>query len=283
MDSNFLHQARSKAVENQVQSLTDSIQSLSSRLEKINGLRTSNNYVKDSDWTDVYKKWNDWEDEDEIKTTLQKSKQKLTKLKRNHEKTQRKQIDADPDSICCSSQNREDERKVVKMSTKERLEHMQIFRRDHGNKEYEQGNFSKARKWYDKALIYYEYCFMSSGKEADQVEEERLLCLLNIAACDLALKHYQACIESCIEALAIPRSDTFLTFKALLRRAKAYRLTSEFQKAKLDLEQAKGIIVKLDDQNQSNDLHNEFKLLEKAIGTYDSKSKEFAKRMLRKC
>ena len=37
---------------------------------------------------------------------------------------------------CCSSQNRGAEVKVIKMTTRERLKHMQSFRCDHGNLEY---------------------------------------------------------------------------------------------------------------------------------------------------
>ena len=282
MNIDHIHKARSEAVEEQLQSLQTSIQNLTSRLVKRKEVDKSNStsQCNSLDWTNVYKKWDEFEDIEEIKMEIQKSKQKFGKLKKNYDMTQRKK-DKNKTSFCCSSSNRNDERRVVMMTTKERLEYMQSFRCDHGNVEYEKGCFASARKWYDKALIYYEYCFMSSGTEAKQVEHERLLCLLNMAACDIAMKNYNDCIETCCEALEVAKDKNHETVKALFRRAKAYRLTHNFQNARDDLDQAKDIILTSKMMNLSKDIDTEQHLLTQDIQKYTTNSKVFAKQMLR--
>ena len=186
-------------------------------------------------------------------------------------------------SFCCSSQNRDAEVKVIKMTTWERLKHMQLFRCDHGNVEYKKGDFLEASKWYDKSLIYYEYCFMASGEEKDKVENERMLCLLNMAACNLALHKFEECIENCSEVLDImsngPNND-HKRVKALFRRAQAYRITFRFQQAQVDLEQAKSIMSKSNDSIHSKALDDELHVLTCTIEKYNSNSKEIAKRMM---
>ena len=135
-------------------------------------------------WTHIYDKCNNWVDTDEIQSQIKKSKQEFSKLKKNHEMSKGRNM---KESLCCSSQNHGAEVKVIKMTTRERLKHMQSFRCDHGNLEYKKGNYLEALKWYDKSLMYYEYCFMSSGGGKGKVENEQMLCLLNMAACNLAL------------------------------------------------------------------------------------------------
>ncbi len=280
-----IHQVRSEAVQSQAQSLHESIQNLSSRLARRQEIVKTNQeeQTETVHWTNVYKKWDDWEDTEDIQKEIKESKQKLTKLKRNHEKTNRKKVKNE--SFCCSSQNRDDEKRVILMTTQERLEHMKSFRRDHGNLEYGKGKYEDARKWYDKSLIYYEYCFLSSGEEFKQVEEERLLCLLNISACYLALKRYNDCIESCNEALEISTCTNEHKVKALLRRAKAYRCTLQFQNSKNDLDDAKNSIttLKMTSRIYTRDLDYEYQLLTKATEKYELDSKDLARRMINKC
>jgi tetratricopeptide (TPR) repeat protein len=297
-----LHQVRSEAVENQVKTLHETIQKQSSLLQRqkqqqaiINQKEqstdeTGGNIKHSKDWTNIYDKWNNWEDIEELSSSIKTTKQKLSKLKKNHEMTNRKKKNNGNDNnafgnFCCSSsQNRIAEKKVIQMSTKKRLEHMQSFRKDHGNAEYEKGNYVKAYKWYDKSLIYYEYCFMSSGEEKKEVEEERLLCLLNIAACYLALKRYQDCVETCNEAMEVSTSYNQRKVKALFRRAQAYRYLNNFQKAKDDLDNAKEIslLSKHEVATHSMALDNELKALTETIQNYESNSKAFAKRMMGK-
>lgn len=321
-----LHQARSDAIETQVKSLHQSIQKQSHRLARqheknqackllqeqeqeqqgqsqneSNGGTRSNGETKGvkSNWTDIYDKWNNWHDTEDIETDITKTKKKLSRLEKNNEMQKRKNAhnnnSGGSSPFCCSSsQNRSAEREVVKMSTKERLNHMRLFRMDHGNVEFEQGNYSKACKWYDKSLIYYEYCFMACGTEKEQVEEERLLCLLNTAACHLGLKKYKDCIDVCTEALEASKSNTkhgSKLVKALFRRAKAYRLSQDFQKAGDDLRNAQDILLLTTKNDNDNDndvrsrsetLDKELELLTLAIDKYKSNSVAFAKRMMRK-
>ncbi len=343
MNVNNLHQTRAEIVDSQVKSLEESIQKQSRRLKKQQHFNTNANasttiadtnsssssssddeeihHVKESNnsWTNIYQQWDTWEDVEEMEMILKKTKKKLSKLKKNNERLKRNITPSSSStfssvsskaSYCCNSQNRIAEREVASMSTKQRLKHMKSFR-DNGNKEYHNGNYKDACKWYDKSLIYYEYCFMTTSiNEKKNVEEERILCLLNLAACYLGLKKYTECIESCTEILNETRKYTTNTttegercnssnthanantaptcscnkkvIKALFRRARALRLTHKFQQAKDDLDEAMKLMKLLNDYFHLNSIENEYKLVKDAIKVYECNSKKIAKRMMKK-
>jgi len=234
-------------------------------------------------WTNSYRKWDEWEDEEELENRIETTRERLTKLSSSRDSkrtsTGRSNGCAMPaQQLCCpSSQSRSAERAVAKMSIKERLKCMKAFRQEHGNRCFEKRDFVAAIKWYEKSLLYYEYCLPSSDQEREAVDQERLKCCLNSAACHLELKHYRQCIECCTEALEVANGKSV---KALYRRAKAYRCSCEFDKALLDLEKA--MVLGKNSTSFQSVLNEEYAVLQEVIQSYQNKTKMVAEKMMKK-
>ena len=122
---------------------------------------------------------------------------------------------------CCSVS--EAERKVARMSLRERLKHMKTFRQGQGNRCFKKQDFKVALMWYEKSLMYYEYCFPSNDWEIEAIDEERKLCLVNSAACHLELKEYRQCIECCTEALEVAQE-----YQSLVQKSKSLSVLVQF-------------------------------------------------------
>lgn len=120
------------------------------------------------------------------------------------------------------------------MKTCDRLDEMVLFK-EQGNTLFKQHNYKGALALYEKSLIYFEYCFDGSPDERKRADTIREVCLLNAAACFLRLKLYSKCIEYCTDAIQVDDSNP----KAWFRRAKAHRLTHDFDAAEKDLERAR--------------------------------------------
>ncbi len=287
---------------------------------------TCNNTCNNT-WVDSYQKWNEWQKEEELQCRIEDTQSKLDQLQVRvassppiniNTRTSREDdvhVHVQPSSMhttssataaagtanmmcCSSSQNRSGERTVAKkMNNEERLKCMISFRTNQGNRCYTiKKDYVSALKWYEKSLLYYEYCDFTTITEEEDMDtgtttttrmnvnvddiqvsfnQERILCLVNCAACHLELKQYKSCIESCTEALGVVeavRSSTMCTknsiidkndktnniihmmhIKALVRRAKAYRCLSQFDNAAYDLKMAKRHLLKYyaNDDNQA--------------------------------
>jgi len=223
-----------------------------------------------SSWTSTYEKWDKWEDIEEIEEQLKNERQKLTDLRAKSD-TQRPSI-----VPCCrGSQDRRAERKVARMTTKNRLQHMKSFR-SKGNIHFKKGKHSSALQWYTKSLIYYEYCFPIDAEEKKVINRERRCCLLNCAACYLQQKQYNKCIEHCTEALDLSAG---LSAKALFRRSQAYRYLDDFDAAETDLKKAKRLDRSLNNVH-AKVIDEEALALTADISAYKSRSEVIAKRML---
>lgn len=159
------------------------------------------------------------------------------------------------------------------MSLKGKLKCMKSFRIEHGNRCFEKGQYDVALAWYEKSLNYSIYCFPSSNAEKQLLDNEVLLCLVNSAACHLEKKDYQKCVECCTEALQTEAGAN--NMKALYRRAKAYRLMHDFEKALHDLSRAES----LGTSSNTSYLEKEREDLETAIRLYNDSSKNLAKKM----
>ena len=101
-------------------------------------------------------------------------------------------------------------------------------------------------------------------EEKKEVDALKLLCLLNLAACQLKTQDYSDAILSCHKALDIDTKNV----KALFRRAQAYSRTADWENAKADLMEA----IKLAPNNK--DLRNELDLLKKNMSEYKEKQKK---------
>jgi len=223
-----------------------------------------------SGWISTYEKWDKWEDTEEIETQLSTARQNLTDLKANPD-TQRPSV-----VPCCrGSHNRRAERYVARMTTQNRLHHMISFR-NKGNTYFKKGDYSSALQWYDKSLIYYEYCFPINEEEKKSIDRERRCCLLNCAACYLHQKQYNKCIEHCNDALDLSAG---VNVKALFRRAQAHRCVDDFDAAEADLKEAKRLDCSLKGVH-AKAMDKEALILTAEIDAYKSQSERIAKRML---
>jgi tetratricopeptide (TPR) repeat protein len=225
-------------------------------------------------WTDSYKHWEVWEDEDELQDRIKVTQRKLSKLSSRMEM---------PTAAkgCCRSNA---EIAVARMSLPERLKKMKGFREAQGNRCFKKGDYESALKWYEKSLLFYEYCLPGTKEEQRSVDKERELCLINSAACHLGLQNYWKCVDCCNEALEISKGGSV---KAFYRRAKAFRFMCNFDKATNDLEVARGIVCSNNAAAaDTNDhfrkaLDDETQILNAAIATYRGKSKSAAKKMMK--
>lgn len=217
------------------------------------------------DWTDAYRRYGRWEDADELKAELTATREKIAKLKKKKEK---------PNPVlssCCSSQDRSAERKVALMSNGERLRSMKDFRAE-GNGHFSAGEYRKSLSSYERALNYFEYCIFDSKREEADGAKQRLLCLLNCAACFLRLDEHGRCIDYCTQALEIDPDNS----KARFRRARAHRFRGDFDEARNDLEAAKASCS----ERQGAELEEEEKQLDEAVSRYKEQRKVMAKQMM---
>ena len=107
----------------------------------------------------------------------------------------------------------------------------QLTERRRGNELYKARKFGQAMKHYSTALSIVEFVVAQNPLDQEEVEKNRVLCLLNIAAAHLALAEHGAAAKRCTEALALEPGNV----KALLRRAKAFIGRAEYASARADL------------------------------------------------
>lgn len=224
-------------------------------------------------WKKSYRRWDCYEDTDELECKIEAAKQELATLNRKM-KGQDSGKPCDHKNILCTCfGDRSAERKVMNMETSERIEQMALFKRQ-GNILYTQKKYEESLPLYEKSLIYFEYCFDGTDEERQRADALRYQCLLNAASCFLHMKLYPRCVEYCNEVLEIDRNST----KAWLRRARAHRLQDKLDLAENDLSRAK-------ESSGSNplfrgDIQREMKLLRDDKRRYKESSTELATSML---
>ncbi|KAL7540532.1 hypothetical protein ACHAXR_012233 [Thalassiosira sp. AJA248-18] len=227
------------------EALQDKILDLQQNLAKA----TQNDTSEEVSWADSYKKWDCYEDTDELEAEIDAAKKALSKLddkikNHNHKDTNKP---CNHSHRCSCSGNKSAERKVVAMKTSERLDQMTVFKKE-GNALFAQKNFKDSIALYEKALIYFEYCFDGTDEERKLADTLRLQCLLNASACFLHLKIYAKCVEYCNEALEIDADNVDSRHvKALYRRSVAHRAMDDVDAARADLRTA----LKVDPNNST--------------------------------
>lgn len=107
-----------------------------------------------------------------------------------------------------------------------------------GNAWFKKGDYETADKKYKKSLRYLDK--LQEINELTHEEEQSinviiLPCILNSAACKLKLKHYDAALEDCDEALDIEPNNP----KALYRRGQAHHGKRDYDRSLADLQAAR--------------------------------------------
>jgi tetratricopeptide (TPR) repeat protein len=154
-------------------------------------------------------------------------------------------------------------------------EKMNGIRRFHarGNALFTEGQFRRAAIQYRAATVWYEYTFPPSedgpnGQVA--LDQIRLKCLNNLAACEMSLRDWTSAEQSV--TLVLKQDPTNL--KALYRRAVIRRHRHDFEGASADLDRA----VSIDPSSLA--LRREAALLRLTVRQHRQKERAFAARML---
>eukprot|EP00984_Skeletonema_dohrnii_P035212 scaffold34695_cov222-Skeletonema_dohrnii-CCMP3373.AAC.2 len=247
------------------------IAGLEERLARIDATPTHSTASKGS-W-ESYTQFDrlDVDTRDELEAQIKLARSNLGKLKEK-EKMQSNPKSCSHSHPCLCSQNRSAEIAVMSMTTLQRIEEMKKFKLD-GNALFKENRSHEALQMYQKALIYYEYCFDAVDCEKRELEHVRLLCLLNAAACTLRLESYKQCVEFCNEALEIDDKNP----KAFFRRAKSHRLLNRYALAKNDLERT---VELTEGGKKCTDIQREMMLLQQCEEQYKQATMEFAQRAI---
>jgi len=163
--------------------------------------------------------------------------------------------------------------------------------KNEGTEEFTNGNYEDSVRRYEEALCIYRYFkstnvkWQQEGIDDNNLEEvqetggnkeeeafiksAKLMCYLNIAACNLKMKEYQTSVEACNEALILDPNNV----KALYRRARAKVLPinanhEAYQQAIDDLNKG----IQIDPQNSA--IKKELKRLESEIKLISKREKE---------
>ncbi|TDH66520.1 hypothetical protein CCR75_007012 [Bremia lactucae] len=215
---------------------------------------------KSYDWTRTYKRWDAWEDPEEL------ARQELEARERS--------VRATKTQMSCNHDHSA-EKKVMDMTTYEKLSACGEFR-VLGNLFFQHGQYQRAAYHYNKALVYFEYMFPDTDAEEAQADALKLKMLLNFTACRLKTMHLDDAIRHATQALEIDQESV----KTLYRRAQAYRLKDEFELAQNDIDHA----IKLSTSTETTQsvhatLLQELKLLQAKKLAYKLRTKQLSASM----
>ena len=146
-----------------------------------------------------------------------------------------------------------------KFGSQEKID-IALHHKKQGNELFKSDNIISAACRYSKALKYLISINPDVSKaDSVKIKELKVLCLLNMAACQLKLEHFDHVLKTCTKVLDIETSNS----KAYYRRGMAYLKMKEFDLAESDLLKAKQLepiskvieeqLRVLQTQKQSND------------------------------
>jgi tetratricopeptide (TPR) repeat protein len=141
--------------------------------------------------------------------------------------------------------------------------------KNQGNSIFKDIDYLSAAAKYIEALGCFEQMWDVSAPHQKEVDEIKLSCCLNLAACYLKLQKFDKAIHNCAEALRIDPNSS----KALYRRAQAHVGNKNWDAAKADLEAAE----KVDPKNA--DVKAELAKVQKQIDARGTREKKMFSKM----
>jgi len=193
-------------------------------------------------------------------------------LQEKQEAFARKQLEAAnrPPNMGCSHDHQK-EWAIYEKPFEEKVGAADRFRLE-GNEAYNKQNYGLAAVHYRKALLQFDYTIPETEEQEQQVDEVKIKCLLNLAACKCQQEEWDEVLTQCRLALEInPRS-----VKAYYRTAQAHLARDKYDLAKdallsaYDIEPKDPAVLEL------------MKKLKQKMATYKSRSKEVFTTMVSK-
>jgi len=158
---------------------------------------------------------------------------------------------------------------IYEKSTEEKIAAADRFRQE-GNEAYRKQNYGLAAVHYRKALLQFDYTFADTEEEETAVENVKVPCLLNLAACKCQQEEWDEVLTQCRLALEInPRS-----VKAFYRTAQAHLARDQFELAKDALTSA----IEIEPHNA--EVRALYGQLKKNMANYKARRKEVFKEMM---
>jgi len=167
------------------------------------------------------------------------------------------------------SHNHQKEWAIYEKSTQEKVNAANRFREE-GNEAYRKKNFGLAAVLYRKALLQFDYATPATEEEHNLVDDAKLPCLLNFAACKCQLEEWEEVLTQCRLALEInPRS-----VKAFYRTGVARLAQDRFELARAALLDAQEI------EPKNPEVSAALEQLKTKVANYKIKRKEICTHML---
>ena len=206
---------------------------------------------KPHDWTSVYKKFENFKDEDD---------------EDGQKKKDVKPRDMNPMAGC--NHDHSAERAIWELSWEDKLKSCRDFREE-GNYFFREAQFGRAADRYHRALVYFEYCIAETDDQEKEYDNARMMTLLNYSICLKRLKRYRDAHNNLRQVLDIDPTNV----KAMYHKGQIYRINDEFDEAKRILMQA----LELDAANQA--VVRELRILKCQKNAYIKNRKEISKTM----
>ena len=201
-----------------------------------------------ADWTEAYRKWDEWEDPDEIAAREKAAEERRKRAARG--------------GTACNHDHSA-ERAVYEMDWSERLDACRNFQ-SKGNAFFKEGQYQRASVRYHHAITYFEYAIAEDDNQQAELDRVRLPVYLNYAACMLRGGSLDDALNYCEQALRIDPKST----KALFRKAQALRQKEELDDAR------KCIMRALELQPQNGALRLERKRIAQRSASYKRNSQQ---------
>lgn len=157
---------------------------------------------------------------------------------------------------------------IYEKTTEEKIRGADRFRQE-GNEAFRKHNYGLAAVHYRKALLQFDYTFAEGPQEEKMMEDVKLPCLLNLAACKCQQEEWDEVLTQCRLALELnPRS------------VKAYYRTGQAHIARDNFDLAKDALLSAYEVEPNNpEVRAMLKKLKVNMEHYKAKSKEVCKAM----